>query len=141
MNSWFLKGPINSIPETDMAKGHDRHIERLEKINSFGKDLARRSKSGCELCSASGVPLSVLEVGPQDEPDIERCIFVCETCRIQIENPKKTEPDHFRCLSEKIWSEIPAVKVQSFIILKKIAANESWAADLIEDVYLEEEEE
>ncbi len=30
-------------------------------LSSFGKDLARRARSKCELCESAGVPLSVFE--------------------------------------------------------------------------------
>jgi len=125
-----------------MAKGLDKHQERLSVLNSFGKDLTRRSGSSCELCSASGIKLQVHEVPPVNtEPDFEKCIFICETCQKQIEKPKSLEANHWRCLENSIWSDISAIKIMSMIMIKKIAPLEDWASALAEDVYLEPEEE
>jgi len=123
-----------------MAKGYGRYKERLDILNSFGKNLARRSGSKCELCSASGVKLMVFEVPPaSSEPDYDKCVFLCETCQEKIEKPGK-DLSHWQCLNEKVWSEVPAVKILSVKILKK-AKDESWVHELLEQVYLEPEEE
>ncbi len=47
-----------------MAKGLDKHRERLEAVALFGKDLTRRSGSKCELCETSNVKLQIYEVPP-----------------------------------------------------------------------------
>ena len=114
-----------------MAKGRDQHQERLAMLNSFGKDLTRRSGSSCELCSAQGVKLQVFEVPPvKSDPDFEKCIFICDNCKGQIENPKTIEANYWRCLENTIWSEVSAIKVMSLIMIKKLASKESWAAAL-----------
>jgi protein PhnA len=125
-----------------MAKGLDKHQERLAILNSFGKDLTRRSASSCELCSASNVKLQVFEVPPvEKEPDCDKCIFICETCKNQIERPKTLDVNHWRCLETSIWKEVSSIKIMSMILLQKIAPIEAWAATLKEDAYLEPEEE
>lgn len=123
-----------------MAKGYQQNKERLERLTSFGRDLARRSGSKCELCGAAGVKLLIYEVPPvPDEPDFDHCLFVCETCATQIENPKQLDVDHWRCLYETAWSEIPAVQVTAVRQLRQLAKQEPWAGDLLEQLYLSPE--
>jgi len=124
-----------------MARGYDNYKNRADLISSFGKELTRRSGSSCELCRTSGVSLSVFEIPPsKEEPAASDCVFLCGECREQLENPKKFKNSHWRCLSERVWSEILPVKILSVMILKKISLSESWASDIIEDVYLSAEE-
>jgi len=125
-----------------MAKGQDRFQERKNRVASFGRELVRRSGSRCELCSASGVRLEVFEVAPvPEEPDIEGCVMLCETCRDQVETPNRRDPDHWRCLDNSIWSETRAVKVLSVMLLRSNAVPEGRAHDLLEQVYLDPDEE
>ncbi len=125
-----------------MAKGLDKHKERLAELSSFGKDLARRSGSKCELCSAYKVSLEVFEVHPvKEEPDYDSCLFIWGTCKEQLDNPKKLDANHWHFLNDTIWSEIISVKVLSVRVLKKIAVQERWGQELQEQVYLEPEEE
>lgn len=120
-----------------MAKGLLKHQERKSALNMLGKDLARRARSKCELCEAAGVSLTILEVAPvPDEPDFEHCIMTCDTCRKQLENPKRIQPDHWRCLTKSIWSEVPAVQALSLRYLRKFAGEHQWAADTLEIAYL-----
>ena len=123
-----------------MAKGLDKHKERIDILSSFGKDLTRRSSSKCELCSASGVSLNIFEVPPvQDIPDIEKCVFICNTCNEFILNPKLDPRGHWKCLNTPIWSEVPAIQVLSYKLLKQIEAKEKWVSELLEEVYLDPE--
>ncbi len=124
-----------------MAKGYDNYKNRADLISSFGRELTRRSGSSCELCGTSGVSLSVFEVPPvKEEPASSDCVFICNECREQLDNPKRFRNTHWRCLTDRVWSEIPAVKLLSVMILKKVSLTESWASDIIEDVYLSVEE-
>ncbi|MGL4909668.1 MAG: PhnA protein [Cetobacterium sp.] len=124
-----------------MAKGLDKHLERISIISGFGKNLARRSKSKCELCEATGVKLSVFEVPPsKEEPDYDRCIFLCENCIELLKNIKKSKENDFRFLSGSMWSETPIVKATAIYILNDIKDKYSWADELLENAYLEEEE-
>lgn len=119
-----------------MAKRLDQHRARLDTLSRFGKDLTRRSGSSCELCAASGVKLGIFEVAPApNEPDFDACIFICETCHEQIDFPKRRDPDHWRCLNTSVWSEVPAVQVQSVLMLRQLLAHD-WARDLEEMLYL-----
>ncbi len=125
-----------------MARGIDNHNRRMEILSSFGKPLARRSGSKCELCGAAGVSLEIFEVPPvKAEPDQERCVFLCNICSGSIAAVRKKSTDHWRCLNEKVWSDIPAVKILSVMILREISGRQSWAGELLEDVYLDDDEE
>ncbi len=127
-----------------MAKGRDKHQARVGALSLLGKDLARRARSHCELCGASGVSLTILEVPPvPEEPDPERAIMVCDTCREQVENPKRMDPNHWHCLNTSVWSEVPAVQVMAVTLLRRLTSDtgsgEAWADELAETLYLSPE--
>ncbi|MBI9020419.1 MAG: phnA protein [Verrucomicrobia bacterium] len=122
-----------------MAKGYDENQQQKARLNFLGKDLVRRSRAKCELCEADGVKLTVFEVPPESDPaTADRCLFLCETCREQIENPKRMDADHWRCLNNAVWSEVPAVQVISARMLKRLS-KEHWAKELLEQAYFSEE--
>lgn len=124
-----------------MAKGYDTNKERLQALSYFGKDLARRSKSTCELSGESGVPLKIYEIHPvPKEPDFEQCLFLSEATIEQLEKSGKSlKPDKWRHLREHIWSDLPQVQLMSVRILLFIAKNNTWAQEIIDDAYLDEE--
>ncbi len=86
----------------------------------------------CELCGSSK-DLSVYELVSGDE---EKSAVVCATCKGMIENPDTLEPNHFRCLSDSMWSEQIGVQALSYRILKRI--DEDWARSLVDMMYLED---
>ncbi|MDQ8203916.1 hypothetical protein [Pelagicoccus sp. SDUM812003] len=123
-----------------MAKGFEKHQARMAQVNLLGKELTRRSGSKCELCEASGVSLSVYEVPPEEEePQAESCVFLCQTCRDDLENPKRLDPAHWRCATKSVWSEVPAVQVMAARVLDRLGKDELWAREALEDVYFEQE--
>ena len=123
-----------------MAKGYQRHQERVQALSSFGRDLARRSGSSCELCNTSGVKLVIFEVPPiPEEPEYEHCLFICNTCKDKSNIKKKMDPMHWHCLYSTIWSEVPAAQVMAVRLLRQLAPSDSWAADLLDQAYLEPE--
>ena len=120
-----------------MARRLDEHEARKDEINFFGKSLARRCKSSCELCGEN-TSLAVFEVPPVGHPDIEKCVMICEPCREQLADTKKINVNHWHCLNDSAWSEVPAVQVLVWRLLKRMAS-EAWAQDLLEQMYLEED--
>ncbi|MDQ8179725.1 hypothetical protein [Pelagicoccus sp. SDUM812005] len=123
-----------------MAKGLEKHQAKQSQLSALGKDLTRRSGSKCELCEASGVALRPMPVPPEDEePEVETCVFVCDTCREQLENPKRIDPAHWRCAAQSVWSEVPAVQVVAARVLDHLGKTELWAREALEDVFFEEE--
>ncbi len=124
-----------------MAKGLEKHQQRFSAVTQFGKDLARRCRSHCELCDASGVSLRIYEVEPvPTEPDFDHCIMICDQCESQLGPKAKLDATHWRhCLGKTMWSEVPPVKVTAVQLLRKLSANQEWAQDLIDELYLEPE--
>ncbi len=122
-----------------MSKGSEKHQARLNELTGFGKDLARRCKSHCEMCGSHGVKLVIHEVPPvPKEANFEHCIFICEPCQEQIEKPKRLDINHWHCLHTSIWSEVPAVQVMAVLMAKRIAGKADFADELLDQVYLEE---
>lgn len=101
------------------------------------KALIERANSQCELCSATN-NLSVYQVPPLSQGTVDDSILICETCQTQIENPEKTEPNHWRCLNDSMWSETDAVKVVAWRMLNRLR-HEGWPQDLLDMMYLEDE--
>lgn len=125
-----------------MAKGYQTNQERKMTLSSFGKDLARRARSKCELCESAGVPLSVFEVPPEptEAVDIDQCIFICDNCREQSENLKKFKPgEHWRVLAQTVWSETAPIQVMATRLLKRQADSQAWARETLEGLFLDEE--
>ena len=122
-----------------MAKGRDKHQERQQALSLFGKDLTRRAGSQCELCEASGVKLVITEVPPVPKaPNFDHCLFTCENCREQIDNPRRIDSNHWRCLNKAIWSHLVPVQVTAVLMLRRLA-KEDWAAELLDQAYLTDE--
>ncbi len=97
--------------------------------------LVERSGNQCELC-ANTEGLTVMEVAPSDG-SAEQSILVCSEWAALLENPE-TNPSHWRCLNDSMWSPVPAVQVTAYRILKKIAG-EGWPQDMLDMLYLEPE--
>lgn len=99
---------------------------------SLEQTLAERSHYQCELCGAAE-GLSVFAVEPSDG-SAEKSVYICASCKTQIENPQHLNRDHWRCLSESMWSEIPAVQVMAYRLLNALGDQ-----DQLDMLYLEEE--
>jgi len=98
--------------------------------------LQARSASKCELCGAS-VALGVYEVPPASDGSAEQCVFICPTCHQQIEDPLQIDVNHWRCLNDSMWSQVPAVQVMVWRMLKRLSP-EGWPLDLLDMLYLDE---
>lgn len=98
--------------------------------------LHERSDSKCELCSATE-NLTVYEVPPESQGKADDSLLLCKTCREQIENPDKTDANHWRCLNDSMWSQTPAVQVMAWRMLSRLKA-EGWPQDLLDMLYLDE---
>ncbi len=121
-----------------MSQGLARHKAHQEALNALGKELARRSKSQCELCDAR-TALTAYEVAPVPEsPRLEQTLFLCEDCLQQIEDPSQIDANHWYGLQEKIWSEHAVVQVMAWRMLQHLKA-ETWAQDLLDQIYFEDE--
>ncbi|MCP3999935.1 MAG: PhnA protein, partial [Gammaproteobacteria bacterium] len=103
---------------------------------SIEEELHARSESKCELCSATD-NLGVYEVPPGSNDGADKCILVCGTCREQIDNPEKVDVHHWRCLNDSMWSQVPAVQVVVWRMLKRLSS-EGWPQELLDTLYLDE---
>lgn len=101
------------------------------------KDLKERSGSKCELCGSTE-NLGVYEIPPTSNGNIEECILICDVCLDQINNPEKVDVNHWRCLNDSMWSQIPAVQVIAWRMLTRLRS-EGWPQDLLDMLYLNDE--
>jgi protein PhnA len=99
---------------------------------SVEQELLTRSESKCELCGVSS-DLSVLEVSPSDGT-AEQSVMVCGVCKVQIEDSSKMDEVHWHCLNDSMWSQVPAVQVMAYRMLKRVGNQ-----DLLDMLYLEED--
>ena len=104
---------------------------------STENELYARSESKCELCGASD-QLGTYEVPPSSNGSADECLLICNTCRGQIENPDTVDVNHWRCLNDSMWSQVPAVQVMVWRMLIRLRA-EGWPQDLLDMMYLEDE--
>lgn len=104
---------------------------------SLEEGLQKRSEGKCELChSSAGVQL--YEVQPQDTRNEENCIMLCAKCIAQIEKKEELDSNHWKVLAETMWSEVAGAQVVAWRMLNRLR-NESWAADNLDMLYLDEE--
>lgn len=98
--------------------------------------LTERSGNKCELCEATE-NLKIYEVPPASG-NIDDSILICSKCLLQLEKKEELDGIHWQCLTTSMWNEIPAVQVVSWRMLNRLR-NESWAADNLDMMYLDEE--
>jgi len=104
---------------------------------STEQQLQTRSESKCELCTATE-NLDVFAVPPSSDGSADQSVLICATCREQIENPDKVDANHWRCLNDSMWSQVPAVQVVVWRMLSRLRG-EGWPQDLLDMLYLEDE--
>jgi protein PhnA len=104
---------------------------------STEEKLKERSGCTCELCGAMQGLVSY-EVPPTSDGTVDESVLLCRGCREQIADPLKMDVHHWRCLTESIWSEVPAVQVMAWRMLTRLSTTEAWAQDLLDSVFLEE---
>lgn len=104
---------------------------------SLEKQLQERSGNQCELCTSTS-KLSIYEVPPISNANAYTSIYVCETCKSQIEKTEQIDPEHWKVLGETMWSEYAAVQVVAWRMLSRLR-KESWAIDNLDILYLDDE--
>lgn len=85
----------------------------------------------CALCGSTDAVTS-FDVPSRGEP-----IALCGTCRPQVEGAE-LDPKHWFCLQESAWSQEPVVQVVAWRLLSRLRG-ESWAADLLAQLYIEDD--
>jgi protein PhnA len=101
------------------------------------KALHERSGSKCELCGATE-NLGIYEVPPESDGSPDQSVLLCATCQEQIENPDRVDANHWRCLNDSMWSQVPAVQVLAWRMLTRLSA-EGWPQELLDMLYLDDE--
>ncbi|WP_461519545.1 PhnA domain-containing protein [Porticoccus sp.] len=99
--------------------------------------LLERSNGCCELCG-SDTELTAFDVPPVAVADADHAILLCSKCREQVEDADKVDPNHWRCLNDSMWSQIPAVQVMAWRMLNQLAS-EGWPQDLLDMLYLDDD--
>lgn len=123
-----------------MSKKRKPYKENLLRVGDFGKDLARRSKSKCELCEASKVKLTIYEVPPAPTvPEFEDCMLLCDHCLNTIFNIDSVKENDLRFLEGPIWSENKIIQATAIALLKTAEDKYSWISDSLENIYIDDE--
>lgn len=99
--------------------------------------LLTRSENNCELCKAKGSIL-LYEVPPEKGQYEEFCLMICNKCLTQINKQEEPDSQHWHCLTETMWSDVPAVQVIAWRMLNRFRS-ESWAAENLDMLYLSDE--
>lgn len=111
-----------------MAKGLEKHKQRVSEIQSFGKDLARRAGRKCELCEEPGT-LHPFDTDVEAEPSLETLLLLCERCTKLVDGEAQ-DPRTLRFLEGSAWSEVDIVKTTARTLLRAVDAD--WARDAAE---------
>ncbi len=99
--------------------------------------LEERSSKKCELCEEAQA-LSIYEVEGANFSDQDGCILICSNCSNQLQKKAAIDSEHLKCLSTSMWSEHAPVKVVVWRLLNRLR-EESWAADNLDMLYLDDE--
>jgi len=104
---------------------------------SFDRELQKRSGEKCELCGSTTASIAYAVPASAKHTAAEH-IWICGTCNEQMQDISKADANHWRCLNDSIWSEVPAVKVVSWRMLHKLKQLD-WVPDLLDIAYLDED--
>ncbi|WP_108804035.1 MULTISPECIES: alkylphosphonate utilization protein [unclassified Aquimarina] len=101
------------------------------------KELQDRSHTTCELCGATD-NLSIYDIPESPNVGLDSSILTCSICKDQIENILTVDPNHWRCLNDSMWSQVPGVQVMAYRMLHRLKS-EGWPQDLIDMLYLDDD--
>ena len=101
------------------------------------KILLERCGAQCEFCTSTE-NLTALPVPPDADGVAARNVMLCGTCVAQVNQENPMDANHWRCLNDSMWSEVPAVQVLAWRMLKRMH-EQAWARDLIDMLYLDED--
>ncbi|MDH7445785.1 PhnA domain-containing protein [Aquimarina sp. 2201CG14-23] len=101
------------------------------------KELQDRSGSVCELCSTTN-DLSIYDIPESPNVGLDSSILICITCKKQIEDSLTMDVNHWRCLNDSMWSQVPGVQVIAWRMLSRLRT-EGWPQDLLDMLYLEDD--
>jgi protein PhnA len=108
----------------------------MSNLAHFLEPLKQRSNHQCELCRGDET-LDVVAVPRQGEGLAPaQCVLLCARC-VEWMQASELKPQDWNCLREAAWSEVPAVQVVAWRLLKRMPATD-WARELLEQLYLDE---
>lgn len=100
--------------------------------------IKQRSGNKCEL-SGEAEGLKIYEIPSISRSGADAAILINEKFLNQIEKKEELDSKLWEnVLPTSMWSEVPAVQVVSWRMLNRFR-NESWAADALDMIYLEED--
>jgi len=82
--------------------------------------------------------LSPYSIAPFDDGAAAHTAMLCAPCTAQLAEGAQLDSKRWFCLQQSIWSEHAPVQVLSWRLANRLR-DESWARDLLEQVYLDEE--
>ena len=94
--------------------------------------------SQCELCTSTD-GLLAFEIEGKSKKGADAAVLVCPKCENALLTNDYSDTNHWRGLTEAIWSEHTPVKVLSYRVLHNLRS-EPWAQDLMDQIYLEDED-
>lgn len=98
---------------------------------SLEEKLNTRSGGVCELSGETG-DLVAFEVVPSDG-SIDKTILISKKCSEQLSDMSNLDEKYWHCLNDSMWSEVDAVKVVAYRVLKTLKNQE-----LLDMMYLED---
>lgn len=105
---------------------------------TIDKELLQRSSGVCEFCGDKG-NLITYEVPPSQNIGTDGFLLLSEKCYNQIEKKEELDRSFWKeILLTSMWSEIKPLQVVSWRMLNRFR-NESWAAEALEIMYIDEE--
>ncbi|MGG7564700.1 alkylphosphonate utilization protein [Rhodovulum sp. DZ06] len=103
-------------------------------------DVRARANGACELCGApetQAAPLSVIDVAGAPA-GAEGALAACGTCAAQLAGEAPFEADHWKPVTDAMWTPVPAVQGTAWRVLDRLKA-EAWAAEALDMLYLDDE--
>ncbi|MBV1787707.1 PhnA domain-containing protein [Marinobacterium sp. D7] len=106
---------------------------------SIKQALIERSGNRCELCS-SEENLAVYQVPPVTDESADRALLLCGKCQSEVDSDDALDVNHWRCLNDSMWSQVPAVQVMAWRLLTRLIGQaEIWASDQRDLLYMDPE--
>jgi len=115
-----------------MRRKRSKRPKQRAKAGVLGKQLTRRSRGRCELCTSREV-VRVYELHPfPDAPDPERTLMACERCRGWLDKGEIDVIEAF-FLSGAVWSEVSPVRLAAArMLLACPDPEEPWLHDALD---------
>lgn len=95
------------------------------------------TNDACALCTSSD-NLTKHQVMPENDAFPDALVTLCQTCVDGIKHNETVPAEHWRCLSDSMWSQNSAVQVLAWRLLHGLSGV-AWAENLLDMLYLEED--